>query len=135
MNFYGGVWENLIINIRKWKNEPTSIYITYLPNRLKQAKSFLLLTTCYDANTLTGLRGATVRIKNRNSEELLTNNLIKVNGKHVLVCNCEGTMNIDDSKLAKASGSNEMLNIAYSLCQEQIKMFEKAIQCLLIKKL
>ena len=60
---------------------------------------------------------------------------MKINGKRVLVCNCKGTMNIDGSNLAKACGSNEMLNIAYSLCQEQIKMFEKAIQCLLIKKL
>ena len=51
---------------------------------------------------------------------------MKINGRRVLVCNCEGTMNLDGSKLAKACGSNEVLNIASSLCREQIKTFENA---------
>ena len=51
---------------------------------------------------------------------------MKINGRRVLVCNCEGTMNIDGNKLAKACGSNEVLSIASSLCREQIKTFENA---------
>lgn len=35
-------------------------------------------------------------------------------------------MNINGNKLAKACGSNEVLNIASSLCREQIKTFENA---------
>jgi hypothetical protein len=51
---------------------------------------------------------------------------MKINGSRVLVCNCDGTMDIDGNKLAKACGANEALSISSSLFRKQIKVFENA---------
>ena len=63
---------------------------------------------------------------------------MKLNGKEVLVCNCEGTMTIDGKALAKAcqqearTGTNkksakkgEELNVASHLCRTQIEEFQR----------
>ena len=59
---------------------------------------------------------------------------MKLNGKEVLVCNCEGTMTIDSKALAKAcQGSDkkgggkkaEELSVASHLCRTQIEEFQR----------
>ena len=59
---------------------------------------------------------------------------MKLNGKEVLVCNCEGTMTIDGKALAKAcQGSDkkgggkkaEELSVASHLCRTQIEEFQR----------
>ena len=59
---------------------------------------------------------------------------MKLNGKEVLVCNCEGTMTIDGKALAKAcQGSDKKgggkkaadLIVASHLCRTQIEEFQR----------
>ncbi|MDA0306388.1 MAG: 4Fe-4S binding protein [Proteobacteria bacterium] len=53
---------------------------------------------------------------------------MKLNNKEVLVCNCEGTMDIDGKALAKACAPNttpEALNVASHLCRTQIEEFQR----------
>lgn len=54
---------------------------------------------------------------------------MKLNGKEVLVCNCEGTMDIDGKALAKALGEDTSksgaLNVATHLCRAQIEEFQR----------
>ena len=61
---------------------------------------------------------------------------MKLNGKEVLVCNCEGTMTIDGKALAKACQGGdkkggktakkvEELNVASHLCRTQIEEFQR----------
>ncbi|NQW02303.1 MAG: 4Fe-4S binding protein [Rhodospirillales bacterium] len=51
---------------------------------------------------------------------------MKINDRRVLVCNCEGTMDIDADKLAKACGASGGLTIASALCRAQIETFVDA---------
>ena len=59
---------------------------------------------------------------------------MKLNGKEVLVCNCEGTMTIDGKALAKACQGGdkkgggkkaEELSVASHLCRTQIEEFQR----------
>ncbi|MAF95789.1 MAG: 4Fe-4S ferredoxin [Rhodospirillaceae bacterium] len=54
---------------------------------------------------------------------------MKLNGKEVLVCNCEGTMTIDGKALAKACQGGDKkggeLNVASHLCRTQIEEFQR----------
>ena len=59
---------------------------------------------------------------------------MKLNGKEVLVCNCEGTMTIDGKALAKACQGDdkkgggkkaEELSVASHLCRTQIEEFQR----------
>jgi len=53
---------------------------------------------------------------------------MKLNGKTVLVCNCEGTMSLDGKALAKACGGDGDLTIHNHLCRTQIERFTTALQ-------
>lgn len=54
---------------------------------------------------------------------------MKLNQKHVLVCDCEGTMPIDGEALAKACGQGDAaegdLKVATHLCRRQIEEFQR----------
>jgi ferredoxin len=50
---------------------------------------------------------------------------MKINGKEVLVCNCEDTMAVDAKALAKALGGAE-LTVHRHLCRAQLEVFERA---------
>ena len=54
---------------------------------------------------------------------------MKLNQKHVLVCDCEGTMPIDGEALAKACGRGAEaegdLKVATHLCRRQIEEFQR----------
>lgn len=53
---------------------------------------------------------------------------MNLNGKNVLVCDCEGTMSIDGKALSKACGGEGALDVATHLCRRQITAFQKAAQ-------
>ncbi len=54
---------------------------------------------------------------------------MKLNEKHVLVCDCEGTMSIDGKALAKAcgqdTGADSDLKVATHLCRRQVEEFQR----------
>ena len=54
---------------------------------------------------------------------------MKLNEKHVLVCDCEGTMSIDGTALAKAcgqeTGDDGDLKVATHLCRRQVEEFQR----------
>ena len=54
---------------------------------------------------------------------------MKLNEKHVLVCDCEGTMSIDGKALAKAcgqgTGDDGDLKVATHLCRRQAEEFQR----------
>ncbi len=50
---------------------------------------------------------------------------MKLNGKTVLVCDCNGTMRVDGGALAKACGTGEV-RVSTALCRGQIGTFEAA---------
>ena len=52
---------------------------------------------------------------------------MKINGKRVLLCDCEGTMNIDAKGLAKACNVDETPMINTQLCRSQLNNFEQAL--------
>ena len=53
---------------------------------------------------------------------------MKLNGKTVLLCNCEGTMSLNGDALAKASGGDGDLAIHDHLCRAQIERFKAVAQ-------
>ncbi len=54
-------------------------------------------------------------------------NTMLVNGKRVLLCDCEGTMTIDAKGLAKACGADGEPMINTQLCRSQLANFEQAL--------
>lgn len=52
---------------------------------------------------------------------------MQINGKRVLLCDCEGTMSIDAKGLAKACGSEESPLVNTQLCRSQLENFEQAL--------
>ena len=52
---------------------------------------------------------------------------MELNGRNVLLCNCEGTMTLDGKKLAKACGAKGAPEIASQLCRAQIEDFQSAV--------
>ena len=51
---------------------------------------------------------------------------MEVNGKKVLICDCEGTMPLNGDALATAFGGND-LQVASQLCRAQIGEFQRAV--------
>ncbi len=52
---------------------------------------------------------------------------MEIDGKTVLVCDCEGTMTLDGGKLAKACGADGPVTINTQLCRAQLANFEQAL--------
>lgn len=52
---------------------------------------------------------------------------LKVNGRRLMVCNCEGTMEIDGDKLKSCLGGDDDLTVFNHLCRAQIESFERAV--------
>jgi ferredoxin len=52
---------------------------------------------------------------------------MKINGKTVLLCDCEGTMSFDGAALTKACGGKGDLFVHNHLCRTQIDRFEAAL--------
>ncbi len=52
---------------------------------------------------------------------------MKLNGKTVLVCDCEGTMPLDAKALARACGADEPPVVNTQLCRSQIENFHSAL--------
>ena len=52
---------------------------------------------------------------------------MKIKGKRVLICDCEGTMPLDAGALAKASGGGDAPTVHTQLCRSQITEFQRAI--------
>ena len=52
---------------------------------------------------------------------------MQLDGKHVLVCNCENTMPLDGKALAKACGARAGGEIATQLCRAELGRFQKAL--------
>ena len=52
---------------------------------------------------------------------------MEVNGRTVLVCNCEGTMPLDGAKLAKACGASTPATLATQLCRTELERFVSAL--------
>ncbi len=48
---------------------------------------------------------------------------MEINGKTVLVCDCEGTMPLDGARLAKACGVSGSVDIATQLCRRELARF------------
>src|SRR5689334_4538994 len=48
---------------------------------------------------------------------------MEVNGRTVLVCNCEGTMPLDGAKLAKACDASTTATPATQLCRAELDRF------------
>lgn len=53
---------------------------------------------------------------------------MQLDGKHVLVCNCEKTMPLDGAALAKACGARDDAGLATQLCRAEIGRFHAALQ-------
>ena len=53
---------------------------------------------------------------------------MEVNGRTVLVCNCEGTMPLDGAKLAKACGASGSATPATQLCRAELDRFITALE-------
>ena len=53
---------------------------------------------------------------------------MEVNGRTVLVCNCEGTMPLDGAKLAKACGASGPATLATQLCRAELDRFITALE-------
>src|SRR3954471_22700025 len=53
---------------------------------------------------------------------------MEVNGRTVLVCNCEGTMPLDGSKLAAACGAPSPAAVATHLCRTGLDRFTAALE-------
>ena len=53
---------------------------------------------------------------------------MSINNKRLLVCNCEGTMEIETELLEKALELKSSLFKHSQLCRAQIEMFEKEIR-------
>ncbi len=52
---------------------------------------------------------------------------MEINGKTVLVCDCNGTMSIDGKALAKACGAAPGLDVNTLLCRSQLSNLERAL--------
>lgn len=52
---------------------------------------------------------------------------MEINGKTVLVCDCNGTMSIDGKALAKACGAAPGLDVNTLLCRSQVSNLERAL--------
>lgn len=52
---------------------------------------------------------------------------MKIAGRKVLVCNCEGTMDLDPDRLQQAVGSDSAPTLHRHLCRTQIDAYEKAL--------
>ena len=52
---------------------------------------------------------------------------MKINGKTVLLCDCEGTMSLDGAALAKACGGEGELAINNHLCRVQMERFQASL--------
>lgn len=53
---------------------------------------------------------------------------MRLDGKRVLVCNCEGTMPLDGKALARACGASESGDVATQLCRAEIGIFQAALK-------
>ncbi len=53
---------------------------------------------------------------------------MELNGRKVLLCNCEGTMTLDGKALARACGAKGAPDIASQLCRAQIDNFRDAVK-------
>lgn len=53
---------------------------------------------------------------------------MRLDGKRVLVCNCEGSMPLDGKALARACGAGDGGDVSSQLCRAQIKNFQAALQ-------
>lgn len=53
---------------------------------------------------------------------------MKIAGRKVLVCNCEGTMDLDPERLSKAAGCDNAPSLHRHLCRTQIEAYEKALE-------
>lgn len=53
---------------------------------------------------------------------------MRLDGKRVLVCNCEGTMPLDGKALAKACGASEAGEVSTQLCRAEIARFQTALK-------
>ncbi len=53
---------------------------------------------------------------------------MEINGKTVLVCDCNGTMPIDGKTLARACGAEPGMDVNTLLCRSQLANFERAVQ-------
>ena len=53
---------------------------------------------------------------------------MRLDGKRVLVCNCEGTMPLDGKALAKACGASVAGEVATQLCRAEIGVFQSALK-------
>lgn len=52
---------------------------------------------------------------------------LRINGRKLLVCNCERTMEIDGKKLAACFGSQDELTVHSHLCRAQVESYAKAL--------
>lgn len=52
---------------------------------------------------------------------------MELNGRRILLCNCEGTMKLDGKALAEACGATGTPDIASQLCRAQIETFRSEI--------
>ncbi|HEY0523039.1 MAG TPA: 4Fe-4S binding protein [Stellaceae bacterium] len=52
---------------------------------------------------------------------------MKINGRKLLVCNCEGTMPLDGVSLAQACGGDGTISVVTQLCGAQIERFRAAL--------
>jgi len=52
---------------------------------------------------------------------------MEINGKTVLVCDCEGTMPLDGARLAKACGAAGSIPLATQLCRRELERFADAL--------
>ncbi|MDA1100590.1 MAG: 4Fe-4S binding protein [Proteobacteria bacterium] len=53
---------------------------------------------------------------------------MRLNGKTVLLCNCEGSMNLNGEALAEACGADAAFPISSHLCRAQIETFKAAVR-------
>lgn len=53
---------------------------------------------------------------------------MQLDGRHVLVCNCENTMPLDGKALAKACGASAGGEVATQLCRAEIGRFHRALE-------
>src|SRR5690606_42066784 len=54
--------------------------------------------------------------------------MMQLDGRHVLVCNCENTMPLDGKALAKACGASAGGEVATQLCRAEIHRFHRALE-------
>ncbi len=53
---------------------------------------------------------------------------MEINGREILLCNCEKTMALDGKALARACGAKAAPEIASQLCRAQIDTFRAAVK-------